>query len=142
MSREANAALIHRAWQAVANGDAPALRHLISDKVEWEVTGDTPLAGRHEGFEGIVDFLARLGEEVESFDASIVDTLSSEDRVMIIYHQSASIGDNTLDCDYALLARIEGGQIAHLWSGPLHPEETRRFWAAHSDVPGSTPQGR
>ena len=135
MSRDANAALMHRAWQAVANGDAVALRQLISEKVEWEVTGDTPLAGRHEGFEGIVDLLARVGEEMESFDASIVDTLSSEDRVMIIYHQSASIGDNALDCDYALLARIEDGLIAHLWSGPLNPEELRRFWASHSDAP-------
>ena len=53
---------------------------------------------------------------------------------MILYHTAASIGEHVLDCQYTMLARIENGLIADMWTGTLHPQETRRFWAAlHED---------
>jgi ketosteroid isomerase-like protein len=135
-----NAALIHRAWQAVAEGDVDDLRRIIAEKARWTATGGNPWAGRHEGFEAIVDMLARVGEEMDAFDANIVDTLVSEGRVLVIYHVSAAIHERVLECNYLMLADIEHATIANIWSCPMDPEALLEFWADMPQLGGFSVQ--
>ena len=129
MAPHPNEALIHRAWQAVANGDIDELRAVVGEKASWTATGANPWAGRHDGFEAVVDMLARVGEEMESFDANITDTLVSDDRVVLIFHASARIGGHLLECDYLLLSDVEHGIISKIWSCPMNPQALLDFWA-------------
>jgi ketosteroid isomerase-like protein len=129
MELHPNEALIHRAWQAVADGDVEELQSLVAEKACWTATGANPWAGRHEGFDEIVDLLARVGEEMDAFDANIVDTLVSEERVLVIYHVAAAIGKYTLDCHYLLLSRVENGTIVDLWSCAMEPGALQKFWS-------------
>jgi len=135
MTKHPNEELIHRAWQAVAAGDVDELGQLIGEKASWTAIGPNPWSGRHEGFNSIIDLLARVGEKMDLYDANIVDTLVSDDRVLLVYHVSAAVGDRTFETDYLLLATVEQGTLIDMWSSPMDPQAIRKFW---SGVPEST----
>lgn len=135
MSSRANAELMHRAWQAVADGDVDALSSVIDEKAVWVATGEAPWAGRHDGLDAIIHMLATVGERMASYDANIIDVLASDDRVALLYHVLATIGERKLDLDYLLLAKVEGGRITQLETYPTQPEVLRSFWASIDELP-------
>ena len=65
---------------------------------------------------------------MDSYDATIIDTLASDQRVALVYHVSGSIGERTLDLDYLLVARVENHSFVEFQSYPAQPEVLRRFW--------------
>jgi ketosteroid isomerase-like protein len=136
MSPHPNEVLMHRAWEAVANGDVEDLRTVVGEKAAWTATGANPWAGRHEGFDAILDLLARIGEEMETFDANITDTLVSEGRVATLLHATARIGGHQFECDYLLLMNVDHELITEVWSCPLDPQAILDFWARVRDAQG------
>ncbi|HSJ95442.1 MAG TPA: nuclear transport factor 2 family protein, partial [Myxococcota bacterium] len=58
-----NAQLARRAWDAIAQGDADALRAVLAPDLIWRATAQgTPWFGVHQGADAAIDMLARVGE--------------------------------------------------------------------------------
>jgi ketosteroid isomerase-like protein len=131
MSVKANLELAHRAWEAVSNGDVASLQGLWDEHIVWHATArGTPWAGDHRGRDVVLDFLARIGESVEIFDARLDDVLASDARVSLLIHVSALREDRKLEVDYQLLVRIHRGLVAEIWTSPLDPRALESFWQA------------
>lgn len=123
-----NEDLARRAWSAVSRGDTETLSEMLAPDVVWHATGANPWRGDHEGIAEILDYLGRIGEMTESFDAMLVDVLSSEDRATIVFRARLERGSRRLDVGYLLLARIASGRAAEVWTVPLDPSALTSFW--------------
>lgn len=128
MSNGLNHELAWRAWTAVADADVDRLREIWSEKIVWHATGRNPWAGNYEGTDAVLDYLAEVGESVDVFDARLDDVLSSENRMCLVFHLHIERGSRTLDLDYSLLARLEDGKVAEIWTSPLNPRSLEQFW--------------
>lgn len=125
-----NVEIAERAWQAVAEADVEALEALWTPDIVWHVTASNPWTGDHVGREAVLDYLAEVGEAGEAYEAHVEDILASDSRVLILSRVSARRGDRTLDTQQGMLARIEDGRIAEVWTLPLDPAAPRAFWSA------------
>lgn len=124
-----NAQLARRAWAAISRGDAKVLRDCLTDDAVWRATAQrTPWAGVHRGPDAVVDFLARVGEASDFFQAELVDVLVSEARVLCVFHASFRRAGRVAELDYLMLGRIEDGRFAELWTAPLDPATIESFW--------------
>ena len=131
MSIQANLDLAHRAWDAVSDGDVSSLQSLWDEHIVWHATArGTPWAGDHQGRDVVLDFLARIGESVEIFDARLDDVLASDERIALLIHVSAVRSDRKLEVDYQFLVRIQRGLVAEIWTAPLDPRALESFWQA------------
>jgi ketosteroid isomerase-like protein len=96
----------------------------------WNATARrTPWAGKHRGPEAILDFLARVGEVADEFRAQLIDVLASDERVLIVFHVALAIGAHRTELDYLMLARMQDGRFAEIWSAPLDPGAIEEFWS-------------
>jgi hypothetical protein len=128
-----HAALARRAWDALSRGDSAAVRELLAPDLVWHATARrTPWTGGHRGPEAILDFLARVGEVVDEFSARMVDVLTSEERVLVVFHVRLALGGRRTELDYLLLGRVAGGRFAEIWTVPLEPEAIEAFWSTSS----------
>ena len=129
MSQHPNATLIRDAWRAVARGETETLKRLCVDGVQWHASGRTPWAGDHEGLDAVLDYLGRVGEAADVFDAELTDLLVSEEHAATVMQVSARRGDRRLEVEFVILYRITAGKIAEVWTAPLDPRATDAFWA-------------
>ena len=129
MPRHPNASLIRDALRAVARGEAETLKQLCADGIQWHAMGRTPWAGDHEGIDAVLDYLVRVGEAADVYEADLTDLLVSEERAATVMQVSARRGDLRLEVQFVILYRIAEGKIAEVWSTPLDPHATYVFWA-------------
>jgi ketosteroid isomerase-like protein len=130
MGETANVELARRAWDAISRGDSDALRDTMTEDVVWRATArGTPWSGVHKGQDAVVDFLARVGEVSDFFQAQLVDVLASSERALWVFHASFRRGGRVAELDYLLLGRVRDGRFAELWTAPLDPETIERFWS-------------
>ena len=120
--------LARRAWSAVSRGDTETLTEILAPGVVWHATGANPWRGDHEGIDAILDYLARIGEMTERFEATLVDVLASKERVLIVFRAILERGSRRLDVPYLLLARVEGAHATEVWTVPLDPAALTDFW--------------
>ena len=120
--------LAKRAWDAVSRADADTLCEILAPDVIWHATGATPWRGDHRGLESVLDYLARVGELTDVFDASLIDVLASEERVQVVFHVRVAQAGRTVEVDYSLLARVHEGRATAVWTSPLDPDALSRFW--------------
>lgn len=129
VSEHPNAALVRRVWDAIARGDADALRTFLAPDLVWRATArGTPWTGEHRGADAAVDMLARVGEATDVFDAKLIDILASDARVLLIFRVRIVIGTRDVELDYLLLAEVEEGRLAQIWSAALDPAAIEAFW--------------
>jgi ketosteroid isomerase-like protein len=96
--------------------------------VVWHATARAPWRGDHSGREAISNFLARIGEMMEVFDARLDDVLASDERTAMVFHVRARVGPRTLEVDYLLLAQVKGGRVTEIWTLPLDPGKLASFF--------------
>ena len=124
-----NALLARRAWDAIARGDADALRELLAPDLVWRATSQgTPWFGVHQGADAAIDMLARVGEATDVFDADLVDVLASDERVLVLFRVRIAIGVREVEVDYLLLGRVSGRHIVEVWTAALEPAVIAAFW--------------
>jgi len=129
MPQHPNAALIRAVLRAVARGESERLKQLCADGIQWHATGRTPWAGDHEGIDAVLEWLGRVGEAADVFEADLEDLLVSEERAATVMQISARRGDRRLEVLFLILYRIAEGKLAEVWSAPLNPHATDAFWA-------------
>jgi ketosteroid isomerase-like protein len=131
MPAKENIELAHRGWAAVSRGDVESLQQVFDENIVWHATArGTPWAGDHVGRDAVLDFLARIGESVETFDARLDDVLASDERAALLLHVSARREHLKLEVDYQLLVRIQRSLVAEIWTSPLDPRVLETFWRA------------
>ncbi len=129
VSEHPNAALVRRVWDAIARGDADALRAFLAPDLVWRATArGTPWVGEHHGADAAIDMLARVGEATDVFDAKLVDILASDARVLLIFRVRIVIGTRDVELDYLVLAEVEDGRLSQIWSAALDPQAIEAFW--------------
>lgn len=121
--------LAGRAWQAVSSGDVAALEALCTEQIVWHASGRGSHAGDHQGREGVLAYLAGVGEDVQRFDASLEDVLVGDATAAILLRASGRRGERALDAIYVVLLRFEAGRIAEVWSIPEDQHAVDAFWA-------------
>jgi ketosteroid isomerase-like protein len=124
-----NAQLARRAWDAIAQGDAEALRAVLAPDLIWRATAQgTPWFGVHQGADAAIDMLARVGEATDVFDADLIDILASDERVLVLFRVRIAIGVREVELDYLLLGQVTGSQITEVWTAALEPAVIAAFW--------------
>jgi ketosteroid isomerase-like protein len=126
---DTNASVARRLWSAVADGDAEAVRGFFSADVVWHSVGRHPLAGDHRGPDGVLDFLASLGENSESLVSTLDEIFASDGGAVIAYHVLATRPGRTLETDYLLRLKIRAGRVWHAVSVPLDQVQSDAFWS-------------
>lgn len=130
MSEHPNARIAREAWEAISRGDVEALLRALDPNVVWHATArGTPWFGTHRGADSVVDYLARVGEASEFFQATLVDVLASDDRALLVFHASFRRAGRVAELDYLLLGRIADGRVAEMWTTPLDAGTIEAFWA-------------
>jgi len=130
MSEQPNALLARHAWEAISRGDVDGLLAVMHPDVVWHATArGTPWFGVHRGADAVVDYLARVGEASDFFEATLADVLASDDRVLLVFHASFRREGRVAELDYLLLARIVKGRVVEMWTTPLDPATIEQFWA-------------
>ena len=131
-----NAKIARRAWDAIARGDAVALREILAPELVWRATArGTPWAGVHQGAEAAIDMLARIGELTDVFDAELVDVLASDARALLLFRVRIAVGPRRIDVDYLLLGQIAEGRVVEVWMVPLEPGALETFWGGRAARP-------
>lgn len=126
-----NALLARRAWDAIARGDADALREVLAPDLVWRATAQgTPWFGVHQGADAAIDMLARVGEATDVFDADLIDVLASDERVLVLFRVRIAVGTRQVELDYLLLGRVAGKHITEVWTAALEPAVIAAFWQA------------
>ena len=64
------------------------------------------------------------------FDASLIDVLVSDERVLILFHVRLEREGRGIELDYLLLARLRDGLVQEVWTSPLDPAALAKFWAS------------
>lgn len=123
-----NAEIAKRAWEAVASSDADTLREIWAPDIVWHVTTENPWFGDHVGPDAVLDYLADIGEAGEAYDSRVVDILVSSDRVLLVTCVTARRHGREVETQQCLLARIEDGRMAEVWTLALDPAAFAGFW--------------
>lgn len=130
-----NARIVRGAWEAIAASDVPALDHFWASDIVWHVTGESRWTGDYIGQEAVLNYLADIGEAGDAYEARLDDVLVSHDRTVVLYHVSAARRGKTIESDQVMLARIDEGLVAEVWTLPLDPQALRDFYADGSQAP-------
>lgn len=128
VSEHPNAQLARAAWRAVSGGDAEALERILAPDVVWHATARAPWQGDHAGPRAISEFLARIGDRMQVFDARLDDVLVSADRIAMVFHVRAQVASRAIEVDYLLLARVKGGRAVEIWTLPMDPISLAAFF--------------
>jgi ketosteroid isomerase-like protein len=124
-----NAQLARQAWDAIAHGDAEALRAVLAPDLIWRATAQgTPWFGVHQGSDAAIDMLARVGEATDVFDADLLDVLASDERVLVLFRVRIRVAPREVELDYLLLGRVEGERVVEVWTAALEPALLAAFW--------------
>ena len=130
MNEHPHVQIARRAWEAISRGDVETLLGTLAPDVVWHATArGTPWFGTHRGAESVVDYLARVGEASDMFEATLADVLASDERVLLVFHAAFRRRGRTAELDYLLLARIEDERVTEMWTTPLDPGTIAELWA-------------
>ena len=120
--------LARQLWEAVAEGDAERLGELLAEDVVWVSVGRSWLSGEHRGPDGVLDYLARIGEGAAELSSTLNSVYSSDDGAVLVYHVSARRELKRLEADIALILTFRDGQVSHAVSVPFDQKINDEFW--------------
>src|SRR5262245_37923009 len=121
--------IARRAWEAVSASDGETLASLLAEDVVWHATGRGSHAGDFRGHGEIFDYLAGVGEDADRFDSTIDDVLVGKRFAVILFDVEGRRKGRSLTVGFVIVLRIEGDQIAEVWSIPRDQLSVDEFWA-------------
>jgi len=124
-----NVLAVKAAYDAIAAGDFAPLMGLLSDEIEWRVTGPGPLAGDYAGKPDIGRFFARMGETSgDSFRLNVLDALGSDARVVVLTREEARYRGDALAWRSAHVFEFDNGRCVRFLS--FQDDPFIAFWLA------------
>lgn len=127
---QANVQLIQDYYAAYATGDPEAVRPFLHEEVVWRIPGHHPMAGDKEGPDEVIAFFRGLARG--NFGAEPMFFQAQGDMVVDIHRGFSQVGEEPeVDQLYALMFRIEDGQIIEAQNFLTDMYESDRFFWAH-----------
>ncbi|MEE4537153.1 MAG: nuclear transport factor 2 family protein [Erythrobacter sp.] len=127
---QANVQLIQDYYAAYATGDPEAVRPFLHEEVVWRIPGHHPMAGDKEGPDEVIAFFTGLARG--NFGAEPMFFQAQGDMVVDIHRGFSQVGaEPEVDQLYALMFRIEDGQIIEAQNFLTDMYESDRFFWAH-----------
>ena len=83
-----NSDALKKGYEAFNSGDADTLAELYTDDVRWEGpnTEGLPMSGEYNGKDEVLQGLARVGEDFESFSVSPDEMIEQGDTIVVLSH--------------------------------------------------------
>ena len=81
-----NAEVVQETYEAFGRGNIPALLEFLTDDVEWTFQGPSsiPFAGTRRGREGVAEFFALVGENLELEEFEPREFVAQGDTVVVL----------------------------------------------------------
>ncbi len=123
-----NAALASRLWTAVAESDPDTLRKFLAPRAVWRAYGANPLSGEYRGADGVIEYLASVGDLVDRLRLSLHGIFANDDGAIIDLHVSAQRGERRLEVDFLLTLRIADGEVVEARTVAVDQLANDAFW--------------
>lgn len=127
---EANAAIIHRAYEDFARGDAAAVFAAFDPAITWHVPGHGPLSGDYAGHAAIGAFFRQSFElSGGSFRMDVHKVLAADDTVVVLVTVHAERNGEAAAFPEVHVWRMRDGKAVafHEYQGDEQRED--RFWS-------------
>jgi uncharacterized protein len=103
-------ALAQRFALALATLDEGVLRQICTEDVSWTIPGDSSIAGRNEGVEGILAVQRTLRKH--ELKADLLKILHGRDSLVAWLHDTGDKEGKNLDVNVALLLDLRDNKIS------------------------------
>ena len=135
MSEEQNQQTVQGLYEAFGRGDVPAMLAALSDDVDWRLDGpaSVPYFGQYKGHGGVVDFLTKLGSNVEMERFEPREFISKGDKVVVLGGERGRVKPTGrgFEQEWAMVFTVSGGKIksfrcyedTEAVSGAFRPQE-------------------
>ena len=112
-TREMNADLVRRGYEAFNKADSEALTQIFHKDSSWHTPGKSPAAGLRKGREAVFMQFGKYGGETNgTFKASLKKVFTCDDgRVIGFHHNSGRRNGKDLNSDCCILFEFKNGQI-------------------------------
>jgi ketosteroid isomerase-like protein len=112
-----NAALGHRLFEALAAGDAEAIRATMTEDVVWHAPGTSRFSGRFDGRTAVMDRLARMRDAGLTTGLDVHDVVANDEHIVALVHlHLANDGGDRYDQPQVQVMHVRDDRIAELWS--------------------------
>jgi uncharacterized protein len=109
--------VVGRYLAAARRGDWDAAYDLFTDDVVAHVPGRSRLAGELRGRDAVVAYVeaARAKSRGAEVEVELLDTLSSEERVMLLVRERFARDEGIVEIGRANVYTVRGGAIVEVW---------------------------
>ena len=109
--------LMRRYAAAARRGDWETAYGLLADDVVAHVPGHSPLAGELRGRDAVIAYVeaAKAKSRGAEVEVEVVETLSSEERVMLIVRERFARGGGRVEIGRANVYTVRDGAIVEVW---------------------------
>ncbi len=115
----ANEGLLRSATDALNKGDMDGFLAAHSPDVKFHVRGNGPLAGDHEGREGVGAFFGKMMGMLDvPPSADIHDCLANDEHGILLVVQHVTRGGKTMDVPLNMTFHFRDGMVSEVWMTP------------------------
>ena len=109
-----NVDVVQGAWDAFGRGDIDAVLDTISPSAETRVPESLPWGGTYAGQDGFQDFLMKLRDSFDVFNATPQKVLGADDNhvVVLATTKARTKGGSTVESSVVWLYQLRDGKIA------------------------------
>jgi ketosteroid isomerase-like protein len=115
VSEQENLQTVRTVFDCFGRGDAEGMLSVIADDVVWRLDGapSVPYSGERRGHEGVVDFLQRLGGNVEFEHFEPQEFIAGGDKVVVTGTERGRVRTNgrTFTNDWAMVFTLRAGKV-------------------------------
>jgi ketosteroid isomerase-like protein len=107
-----NETKVRSAYDAASTGDLAPMLDLLHDDIQWQVAGESPLAGDYRGKQGILEFFGAMAELYDNTQrVQVADVLANDHRAVVLTDESAVLDGQTLNWTSAHVYTIDDGTV-------------------------------
>jgi uncharacterized protein len=122
--------VVRTGYEAFSRGDVETLRGLFTEDVVWHVPGRSPLAGDHEGIDGVLAYFAQSMERTAgTFRVEVHDVIANDHHTVGLHVASGQRGGKQWADSQVLVCHLRDGKIASVWQHYMDAYGTDEFWS-------------
>jgi uncharacterized protein len=127
----ANAAMIRKAYDDFAQGNAAAVFAAFDPAITWHVPGHSPLSGDYKGHDQIGGFFQRTMElSAGAFSIDVHKVLGEEDLVVVLATVNAQRNGVSASFPEVHVWRIKNGKAIEFREYQGDEDREDRFWSS------------
>ena len=116
MSERDNEEVVRTVFECFGRGDVEGMLGVVAEDVVWRMEGAAevvPYAGERRGHAGVVDFLQRLGGNVEFESFEPREFIAGGDKVVVLGGERGRVRatGKTFDNEWAIVFGVRDGKV-------------------------------